>query len=159
MITGTHVIAVVCLRAGITSNDEKKRNRHEEIRVSLAWCYLSWKRWLSIDCWQSCQMTENDTHLLQEILDKSREKISSRMIQPLCLTERYRRSFLPATVKFHNAHTFRRCKLKEMDLTWSPCSFHLFSDILSHCLSVKVFYYLAFDFCFLLLCWDCFPLR
>ena len=45
---------------------------------------------------------DRDPHPLQHTLTALRSSVSDRMLHPKCVTERYRRSFLPAAVRLYN---------------------------------------------------------
>ena len=49
-------------------------------------------------CWTMCPPP------LQETLSSLCSSFSDRLLHPHCLTERYRRSFLPAEVRLYNHH-------------------------------------------------------
>ena len=46
---------------------------------------------------------DNVFHPLHETLDKLKSRFSNRLIQPRCLKERHRKSFLPGAIKLYNA--------------------------------------------------------
>ena len=48
---------------------------------------------------------DNVSHPLQDTLSSLCSSFSDRLLHPRCLTERYRRSFLPAVVRLYNHHS------------------------------------------------------
>ena len=45
-----------------------------------------------------------DCHSLYPVFDALRSSFSNRLIMPPCSTERFRKSFVPAAVKYYNDH-------------------------------------------------------
>ncbi|TWW67677.1 hypothetical protein D4764_02G0007180 [Takifugu flavidus] len=46
---------------------------------------------------------DNPSHPLHNTVDKLRSSFSSRLLQPRCSKERYRKSFLPSAIKLYNS--------------------------------------------------------
>ena len=47
---------------------------------------------------------DNSSHPMQDALSELNSSFSDRLLHPRCVTERYRRSFLPAAVRLYNQH-------------------------------------------------------
>ena len=47
----------------------------------------------------------NVSHPFQDTLSSLCSSFSDRMLHPRCLTERYRKSFLPAALRLYNQHS------------------------------------------------------
>ncbi len=49
---------------------------------------------------------DNTTHPLHALKVINSSTFSQRLIVPMCKSERYRKSFIPAAIRFYNTKTF-----------------------------------------------------
>ncbi|TWW62767.1 hypothetical protein D4764_04G0014140 [Takifugu flavidus] len=112
VMASTIFFAVVCWAAGIKAKDANRLNKLIKKAGSVVGCKLA-----NLDKLVRGRMVlkvrtilYNPSHLLHNTVDKLRSSFSSRLLQPRCSKERYRKSFLPSVKLFFPAKeqvTFR----------------------------------------------------
>lgn len=102
VVVSTVFSAVVCWGDGIKAKDANRLNKLIEKPESAVGTNLASVQELVRDRMQAklLAITDQDSHSLHNTLDKLKSTFSIRPIQPRCLKERCRKSFLPAAIKF-----------------------------------------------------------
>ena len=95
---------VVCWGSSISAADRKRLNKLVKKASSVLGCPLdpvevvADRRMIA----KLSSLMDNTSHPLQDTLTTLGSSFSERLLHPRCLTERYRRSFLPAVVRLYN---------------------------------------------------------
>ncbi|TWW77449.1 hypothetical protein D4764_12G0008390 [Takifugu flavidus] len=105
VMASTIFFAAVCWGAGIKAKDANRLNKLIKKAGSVVGCRLANLDEVVRDRMVLKRRTimENPSHPLHNTVDKLRSSFSSRLLQPRCSKERYRKSFLPSTIRLYNS--------------------------------------------------------
>ncbi|TWW55995.1 hypothetical protein D4764_09G0010450 [Takifugu flavidus] len=104
VMASTIFFAVVCWGAGIKAKDANKLNKLIKKAGCVVGCKLA-----NLDKVVRDRMVlklrtvmDNPSHPFHNTVDKLRSSFSTRLLQPRCSKERYRKSFLPSAIRLYN---------------------------------------------------------
>ncbi|TWW79918.1 hypothetical protein D4764_10G0009480 [Takifugu flavidus] len=104
-LASTIFFAVVCWGTGIKAKDANRLNKPVKKAGSVVGCRLDNLDEVVRDRMVLKVQTimDSPSHPLHNTVDKLRSSFSSRLLQPRCSKERYRKSFLPSAIRLYNS--------------------------------------------------------